>query len=269
MSNIVNHVSIVFPIDDQPVEDKNKCHGCLSIIQEFSQNTTAHGLPGIVRSQSIHNRVYWSIALISFTGFMIYLIIQAILNYFEYPTYMDLSIDSEWPQHFPAFSLSNFGAIRLDQLAGPLLNYTNTLNLTNTNDTTTLFPDQLSSIFNFVRDTLNSNGSMEPFMFSLSSMLYSCLYNSVPCSHTDFTPFITSAYGLCYTFNAKLKNESEDSMLYGNEYGGIGKLELGLYVHSHQYIPYLIDSKYTIKEKCFDFFKNYTGVGAVGIIHDN
>ena len=60
----------------------------------------------------------------------------------------------------------------------------------------------------------------------------------------DFIPFVTSTFGLCYTFNAKLKNSTDGSVRDGNKYGGSGKLELGLYVHSNLYLPYMIDSKY-------------------------
>ncbi|CAF4828666.1 unnamed protein product [Rotaria sp. Silwood1] len=72
-------------------------------------------------------------------------------------------------------------------------------------------------------------------------MLYTCSYNSQHCSAADFISFTTSAYGLCYTFNAKLKKDSVNSIRYGNENGGDGRLELGLYVHSNQYVPYFVD----------------------------
>lgn len=235
---------IISPTDSERIIGKKKHRSCFSIIREFSLNTTAHGLPGIARSESMHNRIYWSIALLGFTGFMIYLIVQAVRAYFEYPTQMDFSISAEWPQYFPAFSFCNAGGLRSDLFLTSLLNYTNSLNLTNMNDTSNLLPGQLSSLNNFVRDILNANQSMTPFFYSLSSMLYYCSYNSFPCTAADFIPFVTSAYGLCYTFNAKLKNTTDESVRYGNENGGAGKLELGLYVHSHLYVPYIVDSKH-------------------------
>lgn len=243
MSTSSQDMPIVSQIDEERERDKKKHRGWFSIIQEFSMNTSAHGLPGIARSNSLHNRAYWSIALLAFTGFMIYLIVEAVRAYLEYPTQMDLSIDPEWPQYFPAFSFCNTGGMRSDLFLGPLLNYTNSLNLTNSNDTSILFPNQTLSVANFVRDTLNANKSMEPYFYSLSSMLYSCLFNSVPCNETDFIPFITPTFGLCYTFNAKLKDATYESVRDGNQNGGTGNLELGLYVHSHLYLPYLTDSK--------------------------
>ncbi|CAF1412059.1 unnamed protein product, partial [Didymodactylos carnosus] len=49
-------------------------------------------------------------------------------------------------QYFPAFSFCNLSPLRFDQFIKPFLNYTNTLNLTNINDTTTFIPYQASLI---------------------------------------------------------------------------------------------------------------------------
>lgn len=255
MSKSSQDVSIVSQVDEERAADKRKHSGWFPIIREFSLNTTAHGLPGIARSNSLHNRIYWSIALLAFTGFMIYLIVQAVRAYLEYPTQMDLSVAPEWPQYFPAFSFCNAGGMRSDLFLGALLNYTNALNLTNSNDTSILLPNQILSVANFVRDTVNANKSMEPYFYSLSSLLYSCQFNSVPCNETDFIPFMTATFGMCYTFNAKLKDATYESVRDGNQYGGAGKLELGLYVHSHLYLPYLVDSK--CEEK---YFKDLSGI---------
>ncbi|CAF0776680.1 unnamed protein product [Rotaria sordida] len=74
----------------------------------------------------------------------------------------------------------------------------------------------------------------------------------MPCSVNDFVPFISFVYGACYTFNAQLKNNGNRNTVYANEYGGDGKLSIGLYIHSHQYVPSLRD-----------------GFGAVALVHDN
>jgi len=113
----------------------------------------------------------------------------------------------------------------------------------NTNDTTTISQYQASFIWNFLIDKNNRNESLEPYSFSLSSMLHECSYNFQPCSVDDFISFISPAYGLCHTFNAKLKNSINDSVRYGNFYGGSGIFSLGLYIHSHQYVPYTTDGK--------------------------
>ncbi|CAF1069438.1 unnamed protein product [Rotaria sordida] len=99
---------------------------------------------------------------------------------------------------------------------------------------------------------INRNESLKPLFYPLSSMLSTCSFNVVPCLETDFLPFISSTSGLCYTFNAKLKYSNNDSIRYGNKNGGDGNLKLGLYVHNHQYVPYVRDN-----------------VGIVSLVHDN
>ncbi|CAF4012608.1 unnamed protein product [Rotaria sordida] len=74
----------------------------------------------------------------------------------------------------------------------------------------------------------------------------------MPCSINDFVPFTSFLYGACYTFNAALKNNTNRNILYANEYGGDGKLSIGLYIHSHQYVPHLP-----------------SGFGAIALVHDN
>ena len=214
------------------------------IIREFCLNTSTHGLPGIARSQSVHNRLFWSISLAGFTGFMIYLIINAILMYFNYPTQIDINITNQWPQYFPAFSFCNIGLIRLNQFIDDFFNFTQTFNLTAMNGSSTILPSATLYIPQFLQYKLNHHESIDQYFYSLSSMLVSCSYNNQPCSSTDFISFTTAVYGSCYTFNAQLKNHSSTSVRLGNENGGDGILQLGLYVHSHQYVPYFVDSKF-------------------------
>ncbi len=179
-----------------------------------------------------------------FAAIMVYFVAEAILAYFGYPTQFNLDVVSEWPQYFPAVTICNSSPLRFDKFIQSFLNYTNSLNLTNSNDTSTLSSLQATYISDFLINKINKNESLESMFYSPSSMLYICTYNSLPCSTADFISFTSSAYGLCYTFNVKPINSSDDSVRYGNENGGNGILDLELYVHSHQYVPYLRQGKY-------------------------
>ncbi|UJR11174.1 hypothetical protein I4U23_015355 [Adineta vaga] len=212
-----------------------------------------HGVPGIARSESIHNRIFWSISFISFTIVMIYFVVKSILSYYEYPTQIDINIIREWPQYFPAVSICNAGPFRLDRFLEAFYNYTDRINATNTNNRSELPLSMVDYIGSFVIDSINANQSLNPYFYSLSSMLYTCRFNSYPCTIDNFISFISVTHGLCHTFNAKMKNETNENYVrYGNEHGGNGLLEMEFYVHSHQYIPYY-----------------WTGVGMVALVHDN
>ncbi|CAF1075561.1 unnamed protein product [Adineta steineri] len=252
MANTAAHVSITLPADPVVINTEEDHIRRRSIIREFFLNTSAHALPGIARSKSIHNRVFWSISFVSFTGIMIYFIIKSILAYFDYPTQFNLDVVEEWPQYFPAFSLCNASPFWLDQFIGPFLNYSKVYNLNVSNDTTTWTTTTGIYIRNFIIDKLNRNESIESFSFPLSSMLYSCSFNSVPCTAADFIPFTSSSYGICYTFNAKLKSNRSGSVRYANQNGADGTLALGFYVYSYQYVPYIRE-----------------GIGIISLVHDN
>ncbi|CAF0738175.1 unnamed protein product [Rotaria sordida] len=200
------------------MQDETKQHCRRSIIREFCLNTSTHALSGIARSETI-------------------------VAYLKYPTQIDASYVSEWPQYFPAFSLCNASPLRFDKFKEPFFNYIKTRNLTDSNDTTTLSPFQAHYIRDFLIDKINRNESLKPLFYPFSSMFSTCSFNVVRCLETDFLPFISSTYGLCYTFNAKLKYSNNDSIRYGNKNGADGNLKLGLYVHNHQYVPYVRDSK--------------------------
>ena len=228
-------------------EEQNK-PGFVSIIREFCLNTSAHGLPSIARSQSKHNRIFWSISFVGFLGATIYFIVKSIQAYFDYETNIDISYEKEWPQYFPAVSLCSLSPFRFDQFMESFVNYTNARNLTDTNDTSTMSLDQAAFIQSFMIDTINRNQSLKPYSFSLESILQSCSFNGVPCSAANFTSFFTAYYGHCFTFNGKLKNISDGGVRFGNIYGGIGVLSLGLYVHTQQYVPYISYGRYNVQD---------------------
>ncbi|CAF3908916.1 unnamed protein product [Rotaria sordida] len=205
--------SLAFQEYSAVMQDETKQYCRRSIIREFCLNTSTHALPGIARSETI-------------------------VAYLKYPTQIDVSYVSEWRQYFSAFSLCNASPFRFDKFKEPFFNYIKTRNLTDSNDTTTLSPFQAHYIRDFLIDKINRNESLKPLFYPLSSMLSTCSFNVVPWLETDFLPFISSTYGLCYTFNAKLKYSNNDSIRYGNKNGADGNLKLGLYVHNHQYVPY-------------------------------
>lgn len=92
-TEIVNNTSMVQ--ESSGIKDEKELRRPRSIMKEFSLNTSTHDLPGIARSESIHNCVFWSISFICFTGIMIYFVAEAILEYFKYPAQIDVDIIRE------------------------------------------------------------------------------------------------------------------------------------------------------------------------------
>ncbi|UJR11553.1 hypothetical protein I4U23_015733 [Adineta vaga] len=236
----------------QATKSVSKRQRSRSIIREFSLNTSTHGIPGIARSESYHNRIFWSVSLLLFIGIMLYFIIKSILAYFQYPTQTSIDIVVEWPQAFPAVTLCNYSPYFYSRFIGPFLNYTNTMNLTNTTDTTKFTLQQASYVREFARYNLQQEISLTNFSYPLEVMLMSCSYNDIPCSAINFTSFVSLRFGTCYTFNLKTKNMTNGGIKYSSDNGGEGKLAATFYIHHHQYIPYITQA-----------------VGMMVTIHDN
>ena len=239
----IQHIATVFPIDREALKPQSKFHRRVSIVKEFSLNTSTHGIPSIARSTSIPNRIFWTISSIVFAGIMIYFIVAAIRAYFEYPSQTSVSVIVEWPQAFPAVTICNYGMLRRDFFLGPYFDYLKMRNITNTTDTNNLTYEQSLYIRDFFVYKLNRNETLNGYFYSLDIMLMNCSYNAIPCSAANFTQFITSSYGYCYTFNAKLKNRPNGGVRNGSDYGGYGLLELRLYTHRQLYVPYMVAGK--------------------------
>ena len=220
-------------------EEQQRRPRARSIIREFALNTSTHALPGIARSQSIKNKIFWSISFIIFAGIMIYFVAQTIISYFQYPTQTSVSISVVRSQEFPAVTICNYGASRYDLTVTDYLNYTNSRNLTNVVVAVNGTYDD--SAFQYIDDffvaKINSGEFLEKYVFELEDMLISCSYNGELCQADDFITFESATYGNCYTFNAKSSNSSESPVRLTNQNGGKGKLLLQLYAHSHNYVP--------------------------------
>ncbi len=246
----IKNLATIFPINAEALKPDPSAHRRRSIVREFSLNTSTHGLAGIARSESIPNRIFWSATTLIFTGVMCYFVVEAISDYFQYPTQTSITIAVEWPQDFPAVSICNYSPLRYDRFIGPFLNYTNSLNLTNTNDTTTFTQKEASYIRDFLGYKINRDEPLVDFFYPLSAMLLQCVYNGFPCSATDFTPFNSPSYGLCYTFNGKSNNISGSKIRLNTDYGGKGILLLRLYAQSHEYVPYVSAGKCNNLAEC-------------------
>lgn len=205
-----------------------------SIIREFGLNTSTHGLPGIARSETLPNRIFWIISSVMFTGIMIYFVIESFIDFLKYPTQTLVSIEQNFNQIYPAVSICNYSPFRYDLLMSDLLNFTASRNVSYTG---TFTYRHAQYVREFIRYKLNKNESISSYFYTLDDMFIGCTYNRKECSKSDFVSFTSSFFGNCYSFNAK-NSTNQNSLHAMSENGDWGNLLLELYVHSHQYVPY-------------------------------
>lgn len=89
---------------------------------------------------------------------------------------------------------------------------------------------------------------MSRYLYSLESMLLSCKYNNIPCNTSDFAPFFSAQHGACFTFNARSKQKN-NLVLESTDGYGSGNLLLELYVHNHQYVPFIASELFVEKRQ--------------------
>ena len=238
MTNAVHrYIDKIMPVNQEGCKTNSSKPSLRPIIKDFALNTSVHGLSDIARSQSKHNCILWTILFLTFAGVMTYFVTESIKIYFEYPTQTSVSIVDERSQVFPAVTFCNYAPFRFDRLMEQISNYTNFFNMTNMSDTTTFNLQQFLYLSELLIQQTNAGTVVNENYFSLEMMLMSCLYNDEMCTADDFISFLSSAHGLCHTFNAQMKAVNNTEVRRIDDYGRSGKLALQLYAHSHLYIP--------------------------------
>ena len=235
--SVIDRVATIFPVDLKERKRGGEFARRRSIVREFALNTSTHAIPRIASAQTKHNRLFWTIALLVFTGVMLLFIITSFQEYFKYPTQTLVTLVEDSRQSFAAVTICSYSWIRFDRFMEPFIKYTNERNLTNTNDTMAFSALRLEYLEDFVLDRLNRNEPMDEFFYSLRDLLIVCKYNRMDCSAADFVSFQTSHHGLCHTFNAKTNRIRNGSLLSTTDNGEDGILTLQLYSRIHAFIP--------------------------------
>ena len=177
---------------------------------------------------------------------MMYFIIQSIRHYFQYPTQTSVSIVMDQQAAFPAVTICNYSPLRSDLVLPSFMNYTNARNVTNITDLTKLTRKELEMLEDFMIEKANRAESMREYFFSLAVMFLGCDYNGITCTTSDFRSFISSKFGLCYTFNAKARDTNASQVRSITDKTRTGKLLLHLYAHSHLYISSFSNGQSTV-----------------------
>jgi len=169
-----------------------------SIINDFFRLTSIHGLPAVARAHNPRNLFFWSVIFCLFFIVMLYFVMTSILAFFTYPTQTNVDITVEYPMLFPAITVCNYAVIRYDLIVGPFLNYTNSIGLTSSNTTAALDlsnPNVYAALIDFIFEVLNEGDAMLNYVFDLNELLFSCTYNGLSCTASDFVQ-VSSSLGM-------------------------------------------------------------------------
>ncbi len=77
------------------------------IIQNVASSSSIHAIPNIAKTNKIGLKLMWLTLLFSFGCFSFILVIQEVLDYFEYPTTTKIKYVNENQVEIPAFGICN------------------------------------------------------------------------------------------------------------------------------------------------------------------
>ncbi|XP_070542010.1 amiloride-sensitive sodium channel subunit alpha-like isoform X2 [Ptychodera flava] len=252
------------------------------LLSDVIANSSVHGLPNIRRAKSVPKRVFWLVSFLTAVGTFIGLSSNLVEKYFDYGVAVGLQVDVERDLTFPAVTICNMNPLRKSLLNEDQLSHlrsivagaegeneankpVKTTDETPSNDTRRNSSDQHSGGYNYwsnikedfyetparhwlmekqVEDYLADVRSDERVEIGhqIEDLLINCQWNGFQCSPRNFTPFLNTVYGNCYTFNGNGKDnittESVSSNFAGSTYG----LTLELFVEQDEYLDSLIHS---------------------------
>ena len=220
----------------------------LAIFVDYLLTTATHGLRNIGTAYSKLYRTFWIITFLAAFGLMLYFVISCVLQYLAYPTQTNVEIEAQRDMLFPAVTVCNANAYRVDKFMAALAVYAQQIgsNLTG--------PALESLSFPLIGDLFNRNelATLNSLSFQLENMLLDCSYNGINCS-SSFVRSTSSVLGNCFTFNW---NASMKKLFTLNDIGSTLVLFSGLTLTF--YLP-----------RHLNFPIAYFDDGLIVLLHDN
>ena len=271
-----------FPHNQENKKADEKSNGGL---ESFANDTTLHGARYLC-DKNVFRRVLWTLVLIGSFSFCIYQVCETLVAFSQRPfiTKVSTSTTETNESFFPAVSLCNLNYLNTRRYRNVLksLKFSELFIEKKIQDALVIvnrdkkaFNDEFvkrNPVF-FQRQKTASDILMERRMLShqieemllpVSPQFHSCSVNGKKCTAINFTSHLSSAHGLCYTFNSLksgrpllyvtlsgknsglrlLLNIERDSYLATNIRPTVG---LAIIIHDQRSFPFLEDFGTTVQ----------------------
>ena len=189
-------------------------------IKSIIKDSTIHGIPRLLKANSLMSKISWILLFICSISYCIYLIITASLSYLQYNTVTNFEIIPEMPAIFPAITICNLNQYQTNYSFDIVQKYSNYSSL------------NTYKRFFLMNELLTINDSFKKSLtYSLKESLISCLLNLNPCSSSDFVWTFDPIYGNCYSFNTGLNSSGHSVDIQSiSKPGNINGLKLELFM---------------------------------------
>ncbi|XP_064629202.1 uncharacterized protein LOC135488499 [Lineus longissimus] len=202
------------------------------ILQQFSQDTTFHGIRYVWDRSSLSTlrRILWLLIFLASTGIFVNLLVNSVIHYMEWPVTVKVDVNLNESLRFPAIAICNQNSFRIREAYR--LGYKDQLN--------TFYSSSKSddvtgpNITQFDERFLNL--SMEDVFLSTAhqaeDMIVGCNWLGLKCSASNFSHIFTD-HGVCYSFNNFYPASSEEP-LHTSKSGTKASLKLVINVETYE-----------------------------------
>ncbi|KAK2898226.1 hypothetical protein Q8A67_009644 [Cirrhinus molitorella] len=213
-------------------------------LQVFAHTSTLHGISHIFSYEKITAKCcLWVVFFLSSLTFLMYVCVDRIQFYLEYPHVTKLDEITTPVMVFPAVTICNLNSIRFSKITrNDLYHAGELLALLNSRHEIRDAPLVEESVMEVLKSKADFR-SFKPRPFNMwefynrtghdmKDMLLSCQFRGSPCRPEDFSVVFTR-YGKCYTFNSGNTGTPLVSVK-----GGMGNgLEIMLDIQQDEYLP--------------------------------
>jgi hypothetical protein len=178
-----------------------------SAFKQCGIETTAHGIPNLLRSDRILNKVLWSILILFSVSFCAFLIILSFLDYFAYEVTTKIRVQPQVEIEFPVITICNSGVfttkegLKIFQKAYNI-SMSNDWNLNiNRNFNHDFFSHEMNLEY-FLKMSIFKNQEMKNKLgLELEQFILLCSISFKECKRYQFVEIYYLLTGKCFKFN--------------------------------------------------------------------
>ncbi|XP_065114673.1 acid-sensing ion channel 1C isoform X7 [Paramisgurnus dabryanus] len=227
-----------------------------SNLQTFANSSTLHGMSHIFAyGHMTFRRFLWTLSFLGSLGLLLFVCMDRVYYYFEFPHVTKLDEVAAPNLTFPAVTFCNLNEFRFSKITkndlyhvGELLALLNEkYQIANPHlaepDVLAMLKEKANFV-NFKPKSFNMTDFYNRTGHDISDMLLQCTFRGDPCLPQNFSTIYTR-YGKCYTFNSGLDGNPLLTTLKGGTGNG---LEIMLDIQQDEYLPVWGDTDETSYE---------------------
>jgi hypothetical protein len=222
-----------------------------NIIQEVLSDSTMHGLPNVINSQSLVLKLMWLAFLIASIGFFTKFSYNSVANFLNYEVTTKIRRVYESPTVFPTISICNKNKFTTDfgiDTIKKIIEFFNTPNLFDKNVLNNLTQeDRYRHSDNTIVRAENavteySIEDKKKLGHSIDDFLIECKFDDIFCNVTqDFIWYFDANFGNCYKYNSGYDSALRRKKIELKKSSQPGKYYLGLKLVLFESMPNILE----------------------------